>query len=345
MLPPAPWAQTNTARSSPDVADSYTARRLVAADGDLPGRSLIPAPVQTAATVPSRRETDVRASASRLASATRVSTSRSFVRVMPTYSSRRASSISSGFGAIVGRRREQLRVLDADDVDARELQPLRRMQREQIHAHAFRLVAVPLREHGTLEKEPQLGLERPIGKIGDQSSQSQHRRRIAFVGALVGPNLHHQLHAAEPLDHFVDRGERRIVVALALVRLETGAVATEREDARDAAEQRRLVAERLFVAQRERDAEVVEQIDERRLARARTLHPVERDDDLAPAPPCRRARDATGPSERRTAARDRRACGSSETDRAPAAACRTCRDRTARRARRAIRLRMRKSKS
>ena len=61
-----------------------------------------------------------------------------------------------------------------------------------------------------------------------QAAQPHHRRRIALVRRLLRANLQHQLRAAEPLDDFVDRRDGEVVALLALVRLETRAVAAER---------------------------------------------------------------------------------------------------------------------
>src|SRR5688572_33033369 len=67
-----------------------------------------------------------------------------------------------------GGATRQVRVLRTDDVDTRELQPLRGMQREQIDATALRLVPVVLREHRAFQKRDDLRLQRSVRNTLDE---------------------------------------------------------------------------------------------------------------------------------------------------------------------------------
>src|SRR6185436_4511352 len=104
--------------------------------------------------------------------------------------------------------------------DAREFQAFRRMQREKVDALSLRLLPIPFRQERALEEERELRLEWSVGNFADEASQAQHRGGVALVGALLRPDLYHQLCAAESFDDFVDSGNGDVVALLALVRLE-----------------------------------------------------------------------------------------------------------------------------
>src|ERR1044071_4508898 len=98
------------------------------------------------------------------------------------------------------------------------------MERKQVDSSALRLVSIPFRQQRALQEKRQLLDEWAVGNLRDEPTQTQHRRRIALVRALLGADLHHELRAAQSLDDLVDRGDRDVVALLAFIRLETRAV-------------------------------------------------------------------------------------------------------------------------
>src|SRR5688572_9848099 len=153
------------------------------------------------------------------------------------------------------------------------------MQRQEVHPPPPRLVAIELRQHGPLEKRADLIVERAARNLGDQPPEAEHGHRIALLGRLLAADAFHQANAAEPVDELIDRGNRLVARALALVVLEAAAVPPEREKTGHLPEELRFRAERALIREREGDAELVEEVHQCRLAGAAELRLIELHED------------------------------------------------------------------
>src|SRR6266516_4671779 len=121
------------------------------------------------------------------------------------------------------------------------------MQREEIHATALRLRAIPLREHHTIEKVGDLHIQWPVRNVLDEFSESQHRRWITLVCCLFRPHSLHESDAAKPLDQVIDRRDGLVIGTVAVVALQTTTVAAERKRPCELAKESSFVAERSLV--------------------------------------------------------------------------------------------------
>ncbi len=94
-------------------------------------------------------------------------------------------------------------ILDADQVDARELEPFGRVEGEQVDTVRIGLDAFRGGERDALEQSAN-GLRQVVGLAGlDEGVEAGHRGGIALGGASLGPDPLHEPAAAQPRDQLL----------------------------------------------------------------------------------------------------------------------------------------------
>src|SRR5688500_3269074 len=147
------------------------------------------------------------------------------------------------------------------------------MEGQEIHPCIVGLDAIHLRQRHPLEEADDLLGQRLSVEQVQKRTETIHRAGIAIIRGLLRPQAVHQPLATEPLDDVVYRRKARLLTLLTFraIELQAVAVAAQGIDANQPGEPLRLIAERLLITERERHRHEVEEIVERRLARARDL--------------------------------------------------------------------------
>ena len=94
-------------------------------------------------------------------------------------------------------------VLDADDVDARELEALGRVEGEQVDTIGSEVDALGRRKSDAFEQSIDTAVQCSVGLLR-QRSQPRHRRRISLGRISAFTESSHELASAEFLDDFLE---------------------------------------------------------------------------------------------------------------------------------------------